>query len=49
MNGADDEGKVRIKAIMSKQTLIDLSANNQVEIVATAPADLHTISGKKAD
>jgi GTP-binding protein HflX len=35
LDGERDDGKVRIKAIMSKQTLADLAANDQVEIVAT--------------
>jgi GTP-binding protein HflX len=36
-NGEAD-GKVRIKATMSKHTLVDLSSNDQVEIIATDPA-----------
>lgn len=35
-----DDGRVRLKAIMGKQTLADLSRNEQVEIVATTAAAL---------
>jgi 50S ribosomal subunit-associated GTPase HflX len=35
-----DDGKIRIKAIMGKQTLADLSRNDQVEILSTAPAGI---------
>ncbi len=40
-----DTGRVRIKAIMGKQTLADLSRNEQVEIVSTAPASVETGRG----
>ncbi|MDB5318388.1 MAG: hflX [Phycisphaerales bacterium] len=33
-----DNGKIRIRAVMGKQTLADLSRNDQVEILSTAPA-----------
>jgi GTP-binding protein HflX len=36
----DDNGKIRIKATMGKQTLADLASNDQVEIVSTAAVDL---------
>jgi GTP-binding protein HflX len=35
-----DDGKIRIRAVMGKKTLADLSRNDQVEIVSTAPADI---------
>jgi len=34
------DGKVRIKAVMGKQTLADLSRNDQVEIISTKQAEL---------
>jgi len=38
-DGAESsQGRVRIRAIMGKQTLADLSRNDQVEIVSTAQA-----------
>ena len=47
----DQGSRVRIKAIMGKQTLADLARNEQVEIVATAPASLemaHEGNGRAA-
>jgi GTP-binding protein HflX len=35
-----DDGRVRIKAIMGKQTLADLSRNDQVEILTTAAPEV---------
>jgi GTPase len=35
-----DDGRVRLKAVMGKRTLADLSRNEQVEIVSTQPAEL---------
>src|SRR4051812_9798522 len=35
-----DDGKIRIRAVMGKKTLADLSRNDQVEIVSTAPAEI---------
>lgn len=35
-----DDGRVRIKAIMGKQTLADLSRNEQVEIISTSAPDM---------
>jgi GTP-binding protein HflX len=43
----DDSGKVLIKAIMGKQTLADLSRNDQLEIIATGPADRQRTSERK--
>ena len=44
-NGDGTEGKVRIRAIMGKQTLADLSRNDQVEIVSTAQAEVEPRGG----
>jgi GTP-binding protein HflX len=40
-----DNGKIRIRAVMGKQTLADLSRNDQVEIVSTAPAEIEPRRG----
>jgi GTP-binding protein HflX len=40
-----DDGKIRIRAVMGKQTLADLSRNDQVEIVSTAPAEIEPRRG----
>jgi hypothetical protein len=39
-NGDGTEGKVRNRAIMGKQTLADLSRNDQVAILKTAQAEV---------
>jgi GTP-binding protein HflX len=38
-----DDGKIRIRAVMGKQTLADLSRNDQVEILSTAPAAIEPL------
>jgi GTP-binding protein HflX len=40
-----DNGKIRIRAVMGKQTLADLSRNDQVEIVSIAPAEIEPRRG----
>jgi GTP-binding protein HflX len=40
-----DDGKIRIRAVMGKKTLADLSRNDQVEIVSTAPAEIEPRRG----